>query len=596
MHFSFFIISTLFLFGLIGPKTPVLAMNEPLSLQKEPSSLHEAIKNNNLEEIKAICEAHPLAISTSNAEGYSPLYSAVSQGLSDAVALILSYDPIISQEGPLRKTALHEAARKGDNLIVPMLIKKMNSESVNLLSGEAISALCYACYNGHSKTAEILIDAGAKIKLEFGDKEWSPLHIATFHGHRDTVEIICKRLPQAIHLLTPKNLSAISIALGLSDINKAKTLLNILIEYGSEESLFSEEKTIKNLQKFLEKDASLWTPYGEYALKEAIIKQDMQVIKILIEDALNRQIELDNEIVELASIYDIDMQNILSEAFAKICYGVDISPESSNIKLAKKLLLLIMEAEKGDSDQFIKQLINQGIDINEKTNEGLGILNFAVDKIDTSSTIKFLVNHGAKVNPKDFKAIPPLFTAIMLDQMIAINSLIDCGADIHHITPHGWSYLMLAAQKGQIEIMELLIKKGINVNITTLEHFSALCFATEHGNPEYIRFLIKNGAKVNPKEFFAVPPLLVAIKKNQKEAVKTLIDCGADIEKKTSAGSTFLMIATDFGHTEMVELLLEKGADIKKKNTAGQTALSLAKEKKHKDILKILKAHLKKKP
>jgi ankyrin repeat protein len=583
-----------------------------LSLKKDSPSLHEAVQKNNLKDIKAICESDPLIINDLNSEGYSALYLAVKQGHPSAAALILSYDPIISQEGPLRKTALHEAARRGDNVIIAMLIKKMNIQSLNLLSGEAFSALCYACLNGHSKTAEILINAGAEVTLECEDQTWNPLNVAIFYGHIETAKIICQRFPQAINLLTEKNFSTVSIALGLEDVNKAKALLQILIQNNVNKSLFSTPQAIKSLHKFLEKDPSLWKPYGEYAIRGAILKKDIKIIEFLIKGCtkLSRRSFLSAEIIDLATAYKIDILDILKQYLMKNSFqrlhskGIldsekefqslfwETQLEPIYIKDFHEVISLVLAAESQDLDTF-KALIAEGADI-KKQIQGFTFLNWAILFTKNPKTIQFLLDHGGELNPKDPNVFPILNTAIKKKEFKLIKTLIEYGANIHYTDPNGWTFLMIAAQNGSSKIVDFLIKKGINVNKKSEKGSSALSIAAEYGNTECMKILIYNGAEINPKESRVIPPLFFAMKTDQKNAVEMLIDCGANVDQKIKNGWTFLMFAADNGQFALVRVLLEKGCDINQKSPDGQTALMMAKNKNHIDIVKALESHLKK--
>jgi ankyrin repeat protein len=586
-------ISTLLLLGL---KTHAIAMNESalqsLSLKDNIPSLHKAVQKNNLKDIKAICKSHPLTINDLNSEGYSALYLASSQGLADAAKIILSYDPMITQEGTLQKNPLHEAAKKGYTQIAKMLIGKMSTESINLLSGEKISALSYACYQDHSEVATLLIDAGAEVTLEREEKQWSPLHIALFHGHIETAKMICERFPKAMNLLTKKNFSTVSIALGLEDINTAKTLLEILIQNNVNKSLFSTPQAVKNLHKLLDKDPSLWKPYGEYAIKGAILKKDIEIIRILMEDTTKpgRRSFLSDETIQLAKTHNIDIYGFLQEIFNKK-YG-KISSHKEIFDSAKEFTSLLMAAEDQNLDKF-KDLIAKGADIKSQNQQGLSLLNGAILHRGTPETIQFLIDNGAEVNPKDPQVNRPLATAIENNQIKLVEILINNGANIHYTGENGWTFLMIAVQTGNSEIADFLIKKGINVNKKTRDGACALGLAAEYGKTECIKILIDHGAEVNPKDCRVISPLFVAVVNNQKNAVETLIECGANVHQKMKNEWTLLMIAADYDHFATVKVLLEKGCDINQKSSDGQTALMIAKNKNHIDIVKLLKSHLK---
>ncbi|MBN1223597.1 MAG: ankyrin repeat domain-containing protein, partial [Candidatus Aminicenantes bacterium] len=127
----------------------------------------------------------------------------------------------------------------------------------------------------------------------------------------------------------------------------------------------------------------------------------------------------------------------------------------------------------------------------------------------------------------------------------------------------GFSLLMEAASKGNLEICKLLVEKGAGIDYATEEGFTALMAAAWHGKLDVAKYLIDQGANVN--------------------AVKT------DEGLKWSP----LVFASRYGQTEAVRLLLEKGADPSVRNVDGKEIFILAKEQGHDEILKFLRQKLK---
>jgi ankyrin repeat protein len=66
--------------------------------------------------------------------------------------------------------------------------------------------------------------------------------------------------------------------------------------------------------------------------------------------------------------------------------------------------------------------------------------------------------------------------------------------DIHNKA--GWTTLMLACAKGNVDVVKgLLAKKGVNVNRVESDGWSALHFAAHEGHPEIVTLLLEAGAK-----------------------------------------------------------------------------------------------------
>jgi uncharacterized protein len=58
----------------------------------------------------------------------------------------------------------------------------------------------------------------------------------------------------------------------------------------------------------------------------------------------------------------------------------------------------------------------------------------------------------------------------------------------------GWTALMIAAERGQSEIVQILLKQGADVKVANDEHRTALQIATTKGQTEIVRLLKEAGA------------------------------------------------------------------------------------------------------
>ncbi|KAJ6032419.1 Mur ligase C-terminal, partial [Penicillium herquei] len=135
--------------------------------------------------------------------------------------------------------------------------------------------------------------------------------------------------------------------------------------------------------------------------------------------------------------------------------------------------------------------------------------------------------------------------------------------------------LILAAEKGSLQIVQLLVEKGADVNSVN-SHKAALNVAVENGYLEIAALLIDNGADVNFGRCLPAPmdgdkaecsydktPLESAIWGGQLEATQLLIKHGADVTTKLNGtcGSA-LAVAARCGNLAIAELLINHGADV----------------------------------
>lgn len=145
-------------------------------------------------------------------------------------------------------------------------------------------------------------------------------------------------------------------------------------------------------------------------------------------------------------------------------------------------------------------------------------------------------------------------------------------------------YIKMAIEHGFDEKKEKkltkLVKTGVDINEKDANGDTALVMAAEKGNEEVVKYLLKVGADVNAKNNYDATALTNAAFMGQTGVIKLLIEAGADINAKNQSflfeGYTALMMATFGGYTEAARLLMKEGADLNVKASNGLTALGLA--------------------
>lgn len=180
--------------------------------------------------------------------------------------------------------------------------------------------------------------------------------------------------------------------------------------------------------------------------------------------------------------------------------------------------------------QCIKILINKGIDINVKDNEGNTPLILAIDS-NHISIASFLLKNSANVNAKNEKGQ---------------NSL----------------HLLCSNMNFKNTVADMLIENGLDIN------------AQDNAGKTILHCALEN--------FFA-----------KNEMINYLINKDANLNIKDEDGNTPLHIAVYEDKNEFVEILITK-SDLSIKNNKGLTAFQLAKNKKRNKIIKIFESYLNK--
>ena len=116
---------------------------------------------------------------------------------------------------------------------------------------------------------------------------------------------------------------------------------------------------------------------------------------------------------------------------------------------------LMRAALDGDTES-VKELINQGADINRRDDDGRTALMFAVINRHYE-TMKLLLEHGADVNATSKQGGTALMGAAMDGELSMVQALLDKGADLDaRLHETNESAATLAASHGYDEIARLL--------------------------------------------------------------------------------------------------------------------------------------------
>jgi ankyrin repeat protein len=167
-----------------------------------------------------------------------------------------------------------------------------------------------------------------------------------------------------------------------------------------------------------------------------------------------------------------------------------------------------------------------------------------------------------------------------------VQSLLQQGACLSARTSQGWSPLILAVKRGDVEMTKRLVEAGADVNDRSQSKMGStvLCWAVSTGNLKLIEFLLDHGAGVNGRSRDGNFPLFYAATTNDLPLARLLLAKDAQVNQfgpRSQNGilCTPLCGAAAHGYFEMMELLLSHGADLERRdNTAATLLMQMAKE------------------
>jgi ankyrin repeat protein len=170
------------------------------------------------------------------------------------------------------------------------------------------------------------------------------------------------------------------------------------------------------------------------------------------------------------------------------------------------------------------------------------------------------------------------FDAIKLEDFNAVKSLIDSGCDVNERNHNGYTPLMAAVYKGNIEIVKLLISakadlEGYDNNGSTPFMYA---FYGNKEKKEMVTFLLALGVDAEIMNNQEKTPLILATLNNHCNSIKLLIAAGTNIETKGKLGRTALLHAAENQNIEPAKLLIEHGANLEARDDWSFTPLMLA--------------------
>ncbi|KAJ0164028.1 Ankyrin-1 [Colletotrichum tanaceti] len=183
---------------------------------------------------------------------------------------------------------------------------------------------------------------------------------------------------------------------------------------------------------------------------------------------------------------------------------------------------------------------------------------------------------------------PALVVACERGYLEVARTLLEAGTKANITDYRRRTPLYTASLNGHLEVLKLMFERGGDLTVANVAGWTPLNAAASNGHPEVVRFLLAKGADVSVANVDGHTPLFSAADDGYVEVVRMLVEKGADIEVLSKDEWTALTSAASNGHIEVVRLLVEKGAGVEAFNKYGWTALSSAASNGHTEVVRLL--------
>ena len=296
----------------------------------------------------------------------------------------------------------------------------------------------------------------------------------------------------------------------------------------------------------------------------------------------------------------------------------------------------------GDVEQ-VKQLLDQGHEINQQHARGLSALHEAVTR-GHADVVAVFMEAGADPDDPTAQGKTPLHLAAEIGSVEICTILLEAGADPALADQDGATALGVAVREGHAEVVRMFVDKNPDIFSDRTSgnlfydaafhghreivaflieaaggHYGfsidiALQGAATNGHTDIARLLVQAGADVTVQNgdnktpvdlaneqghktlarmLEQIPKLFEAVAAGDLEAVKRLVEEEQSTNRRHPRdGHTPLHEAVRQGRPEVVQVLLEAGADLSLRDKSGEygaTALDIAIEESHIEIAKILR-------
>ncbi|XP_014787114.1 putative ankyrin repeat protein RF_0381 [Octopus bimaculoides] len=165
---------------------------------------------------------------------------------------------------------------------------------------------------------------------------------------------------------------------------------------------------------------------------------------------------------------------------------------------------------------------------------------------------------------------------------------------INQTNSWGLTYLMVACQQGNTDLINLLIDAGAELDMSDKGGNAALHYAVTNHQRDAVALMISRRANVNSQNFRGNSPLHRVVKeKDWKDVLEVILNTRGkyilQINLQNSNGDTPLHLACHWGHIDIIHQLLQQSyIDVNMMDNKGDTPLHLACRGGQTDIVYLL--------
>ncbi|RLN86781.1 hypothetical protein BBJ28_00026226, partial [Nothophytophthora sp. Chile5] len=385
--------------------------------------------------------------------GKTALWTAVNRGFVDAVSLLIKRGAIVDYENEKGRTPLLDAAAKGDERMVNLLLCAIAKERGNPVVWP----------NTTQAEARLLIEENAPVDFMIQDDQ-TQLMLATRKNQVDVMRSLMAA--EHDHMEAARLLldAAAKVDYGYSVVGGPLIaaaagghveMLKLLLDHGA----------ISTMQDFP----------GNKALHHAASNGHSAVVRVLLEGARSADVDVTNK---------------------------------------ENWTPLIAAAKRGNIE-IVRLLIEKNADVNRKRRDDMTALHLATERGHTEM-VDLLLSHGADADAKNWERLTPLMMAATRGHEEIVKLLLESNANVEltegaERTAMVLEYLQLrrsdgmralhfAVKEGHYEVVSMLLRHGADVDAKNQKGRTPLMLAAFEGHEEISQLLLANSANLDLRD------------------------------------------------------------------------------------------------
>ena len=201
------------------------------------------------------------------------------------------------------------------------------------------------------------------------------------------------------------------------------------------------------------------------------------------------------------------------------------------------------------------------------------------------------VQAASDIDEQDQYGFTALMWAAMKADVQIVKAILLAGADVNLQSNDGSTALMLAAKYNQPEVVESILKHKADVDLQSNDGWTALMVAARCNRPEVVESILKHKPDVDLQNDYGWTALMAAARYNRPEAVEAILKHKPDVDLQDNGGWTALMDAAKYNQPEVAESILKHKADVDLQSDYGWTALMVAARYNQPEVVEAILKH-----